>query len=262
MTRFIKSEDIDNHSYLLMFHRLFSIDPALLSGDDYVKALDIINFKQEKELSGKILDYINESKIDQEAENLRLRVKILECLGIADDNIEVALQKYHQYRTHATYGLHIVSTAMVKVFGYQAIKQDKNIYSTIAATLVPQDTITVKILQTLIVTKGYFDKDSALELFNDYINQVSADVNQATRRSAKGLLTEAVCLSSLQNNDRSFAQLVFDKAIDNNVISDEHEIAAVKKVFKAYGDSFIEDDDWSKAKVNMNSYVLNYIKNL
>jgi len=69
-------------------------------------------------------------------------------------------------------------------------------------------------------------------------------------------------VSNLYDNDRNFATLVFDKAIENGIISDEMETSQIKKVFKVYGEAFNDHEDWENAKPIFKKYVLNYIKNL
>ncbi|KAG7661766.1 uncharacterized protein J8A68_004714 [[Candida] subhashii] len=277
----------ENCVFLLMVEKVLEEDPTLLTTEQYIKALDIINLKSEqlepimskqvelskhlsiefkpsivRDLDKKILKYIQESDIDLEAGNILLRQKIIESYGIFSNDTESALKKFHQYQTHASYGIEFVGATLAKVFGYQAINQNKEIYAEVAATLAPPDSMTVRLLQSLIISQSFFKPDSGLSIYNNYINQVGSDLIQNTGRSSKGLLTEAVVLGFLQNNDRSFASLIFEKAIDNKIITYEPEISTIKKLFKAYSDCFVEDEDWSKAKIKMKEFVLKFMKNL
>lgn len=113
-----------------------------------------------------------------------------------------------------------------------------------------------------MIAHANFDSEKSLRYYNDYIQRVSKGINEHTKRSASGLLTESLILSQLYGNDRNFATLVFEMAIDKGVISDELEISLIKKLFKVYGESFVEDDDWEKAKKNLKTYVLDYVKKL
>lgn len=282
-----RGSESENCTFLLMFAKIFEQDPALLETEQFIRALDIINFRMDqlesimlkqtelsqhlslgfqpllfKGLDIKMLNYIQESKMDMKPENILLRQKVTESYGIFHNDIDTATNKFHQYQTHANYGIEFVGATLAKVFGYQAIKQNKEVFASVATALVPQDSITVKLLQSLIISQSYFNSETGLTIYNEYINQLSSDLIQNTGRSSKGLLTEAVVLAFLQNNDRSFASLIFDKAIENKVISHESEISTIKKLFKAYSDCFVEDEDWSKAKIKMNEFVLQFMKNL
>ena len=106
-----------------------------------------------------------------------------------------------------------------------------------------------------------FNIDKSLEVYNDYIQNVSRSVNEHSGRSPSGLLTESLMLCNLYHNDREFAYLLFDKAVANGILSDELEIATVKKLFKVYGDSFVEDN-WDAAKPILKRYILDSIRSL
>lgn len=67
-------------------------------------------------------------------------------------------------------------------------------------------------------------------------------------------------VASLYDNDREFAQLLYEKAIQNKMLIDEAEIALIKKVFKKYGESFQENDTWKQARPRFTEVVLEMIK--
>lgn len=149
---------------------------------------------------------------------------------------------------------------MVKAISYQAIKQDKEIFKTMAETMIPPD-LTIQLLQILITLKSYFNPNEGLALYNDYIGAVSAVVKDGS--SQKGLLTQSIILGFLMNNDREFASLLFDKAIENRIITDQLEIATIKKSLKMYSDCFVEDENWDAgAREKMKDEILSYIESI
>ncbi|KAI5964923.1 hypothetical protein CANMA_003433 [Candida margitis] len=241
----------------------------------YAVILDILNFRSQQflviydkagcklnidELNDKVIKYIIESKIDVKAENLVLRKELIEVLGIAQNNLGEALKQFQKYESYCKYGISNVQVAMVKAISYQAIKQDKEIFKTMAETMIPPD-LTIQLLQVLIILKSYFNPNDGLTLYNDYVNGVSGVVKDGS--SQKGLLTQSAILGFLMNNDREFAFLLFDKAVENGIIVDESEIATTKKLFKAYSDCFVEDENWdTSARLKMKDVVLNYVENI
>lgn len=65
------------------------------------------------------------------------------------------------------------------------------------------------------------------------------------------------------NNDREFASLLFDKAIENRIITDQLEIATIKKSLKMYSDCFVEDENWDAgAREKMKDEILSYIESI
>lgn len=146
------------------------------------------------------------------------------------------------------------------MFGYQAFKRGDRTLLRIAETLVDPDELQVKTLAQLILARSKFNCEDSLNLYNDYINQVSKGINETTGRSPTGVLTEALMAANLYNNDREFAHLLYDKAIANGFLKDEAEAAQIKKVFKVYGDSFEDSDSWEKAQPRLGDFVLYLIR--
>ena len=257
-------------SFQQWFKKPESIKPWI-----YAVILDILNFQSAQaasmyakaglkldldELNEKVINYIIESKIDIQLDNLVLRKVLVEVLGIPQNNLGEALKVFQKYESFAKYGISNVQISMVKAISYQAIKQDKEIFKTMAETMIPPD-ITIQLLQILIILKSYFNPDEGLALYNDYINQVSGAVKEG--KSQRGLLTKSAILGFLMNNDREFAFLLFDKAIESGILVDEVEIASIKKLFKMYSDCFVEDEDWDGAARNkMKENMLNYIEGI
>lgn len=245
--------------YLPVFSRIFTESPASLSKDQLILALD--NPGIDENLHSAILHYItsNELDLDKSPESLLLRIKLISIHGIVQNDLEKASEKFHIYQSRDKFGLELVQTELLKAYAYQAVNQDKQIFAKIAETLLPSE-IPVKVLQLLMISQSAFDAESALKWYNDYIQKVSKKINEHTKRSATGLLTESLLVSNLYDNDRNFATLVFDKAIENGIISDQDEIAHIKKVFKVYGEAFTDDEDWRNAKPIFKRYILEYIK--
>ncbi|CCG21823.1 hypothetical protein CORT_0B01030 [Candida orthopsilosis Co 90-125] len=250
-------------------------DPDSIKPWIYAIILDILNFRSgqvipiyEKaglkmdidNLNEKVIRYVTESKMDVKAENLVLRKVLVEVLGISQNNLGEALKVFQKYETFAKYGISNVQIAMVKAISYQAIKQDKEIFKTMAETMIPPD-LTIQLLQILIILKSYFNPNDGLALYNDYVNGVSGVVKDGS--SQKGLLTQSIILGFLMKNDREFAFLLFNKAVENGIIVDETEIATTKKLFKIYGDCFVEDENWdTAAREKMVEQVLSYVESI
>lgn len=208
-----------------------------------------------------VLAHIEQNKldVDKSPESLLLRMKLVEVYGMDTDNIQKALDKFHQYQTHAKFGLEFVQHKMVQSFVYQAFKHNNDTYMKIAESLVPEN-IPIKLLQALILGHAT-NENKSLDIYNEYINHVSQKLNPDTRRSPSGLLTESLMVASLLQNDREFAQLLFDKACLNGILLDELEIATVKKVFRVYGDAFV-DDSWESARNHLHSHVTRLLRRL
>ncbi|KAK6459330.1 uncharacterized protein RJT20DRAFT_124553 [Scheffersomyces xylosifermentans] len=286
-----------NYTYLSIFKKIFETSPEMLTKEDLVSCLDLItdakgideiNSKQAKlstelneaisvgyeftpvvpsRLQDEILRYIESSNLDldKSPESLLLRLKVIEIYGMEKDDIDTALKQYHSYQTHDKFGIELVQTKLLQAFAYQAINQDNETFVTVAETLQPTESegLPIKVLQILMIAHSNFESEKSLDYYNDYIQRVSKDLNEHTKRSPTGLLTESLILSLLFDNDRNFASLVFEMAIEKGVISDELEISHIKKLFRVYGDSFVgQDEEWEHARKNLKKYVLNYVRNL
>ncbi|CAK9441416.1 uncharacterized protein LODBEIA_P52840 [Lodderomyces beijingensis] len=211
-------------------------------------------------LSDSVLHFINTTKLDLEPANLNLRTLVLEIHGIARGDMDTTLKKYSEYDAFAPLGIDRVKTTMVKVFTHQGIKENQEIYLSMAEAIQPPQT-TITVLGLLVILKSSFNLDAGLRLYNEYINDVSDKVND--NRSAKGFLTEAIVLSFLMNNDREFAFLIFNKAVENRVIHDELDVARIKKWLKVYSDSFLDNETWSGgAEVEMKSQALHFVASM
>ena len=256
------------------FERWFK-EPESIEPWIYAVILDLLNFQSKQvvpthhkagieldigQLNQRIINYINGSRIDLQDKNLVLRKMLVETWGISQNDIGEALQVFQKYETFAKYGISNVQISMVKAISYQAIKQDKEIFKTMAETMIPPD-LTIQLLQILITLKSYFNPNEGLALYNDYIGAVSAVVKDGS--SQKGLLTQSIILGFLMNNDREFASLLFDKAIENRIITDQLEIATIKKSLKMYSDCFVEDENWDAgAREKMKDEILSYIESI
>lgn len=220
------------------------------------RELDLAAFQKQ------ILEYIETHKLDldkNDPEALLLRIQLIETYGMNQDNVQAALEKFHTYQAHEKFGIELVQTKLVQAFCYQAFKHLDETFFKIAETLVPEE-MQVKTIAHLILASCQFDIDQSLKMYNDSITRVSNNVNSETGRSASGVLTEALMIANLYDNDREFAQLLFEKAVGNKMV-DESEIAILKKVFKVYGEAF-EEDSWEKAKPKLHEYVLETIKRM
>lgn len=259
LLKYISQDKFDKDqtaSYLNILKYIFSTSPEQLNIKQVVDIL-VISRKYNR-LTEEILEYISTNELDMPSSSLLLRIELIEQYGIYQDDLEETNKLYHKYQSHCKFGLHLIQYQMFKSYIYQSINQDKEILLTVANTLVNPEELNVRTLQCLIV--GNYANDQGLQTFNDYIDQVSKEVKG--KRSSSGYLTEALILATLYNNDRNLASLILDKAEENGIVTDEYEIAQLKSQFKAYGQSFVENDDWAEAKPNFKVHVLEYIKNL
>ncbi|CUM52542.1 uncharacterized protein AC631_04312 [Debaryomyces fabryi] len=210
-----------------------------------------------------LLSYIEENRLDMDKtpESILIRMKLIETYGMDTNDIKLALAKYHTYQTHEKFGIEFIQHKLIQSFCYQAIRESNEHYLKIAETLLTVENIPIKVLQCYILANSEFNIDKSLDVYNDYIQNVSQSINEHSGRSPSGLMTESLMLCNLYHNDREFAYLLFDKAVANGILSDEHEISIIKKLFKVYGDSFVEDN-WDCAKPILKKYVLNSIRSL
>lgn len=261
------SEVSERRAFLNLSQVVFERDPRLLSKQTLsrIVSYDIEeNTPSETEYISQVLQYIEKNHLDidrKDAEALLLRIQLIETYGINRDRMDLALEKFHLYQAHEKFGIELVQTKLVQAFCYQAFKKKDTTLLKIAETLIVADEIPVKSIAHLILANSCFDSEKSLKIYNDYINDVPKTINKNTKRSSSGLLTECMMIASLYGNDREFAQLLFEKAVQNKIVVDEMEIATMKKVFKVYGDAFA-DDSWESAEPRLAQYVLRTIKNL
>ncbi|OBA23425.1 hypothetical protein METBIDRAFT_228448 [Metschnikowia bicuspidata var. bicuspidata NRRL YB-4993] len=271
----------DPHVFLALSQLIFTHDRTLLRKETLGKILSYGSLMEKpdstsalqnfvlserplgiKEYTDAVLEYVEEQKLDfdkKDPEALFLRMQLMETYGINKDDVDSALRKFHEYQTHEKFGIDLVQANIVKVFCYQSFKTKNETFMKIAETLVSPEGLAVSTVAQLILAKSRFSSEKSLEIYNEYINLVSKKVNPATGRSPTGVLTESLMVASLYDNDREFAQLLYEKAIVNGIISNEHEVASIKKVFKTYGDSYVEDD-WKVAQPVFAEFVLECIK--
>jgi hypothetical protein len=287
LTTYINQEPkLNNDTYIEILRIIFQKAPETLNIKQIVDLLELtreseesnansparepnqleLDFEYEKpdkkQLCQQVYDYIEEHKIDMAETALLLRVVLVESYGIYENNLQHATDLFHKYQSHAKFGIGMVQYQLFKSYCYHAISDDKQIYLKIGETLVNPQEMNVRTIQLLMVTQSHFDSEIALKYYNDYIAQVSKEVNSTNKRSSAGYLTESLVLASLYDNDRNFATLVLEKAVENGIVTDEHEISQIKRLFKLYGDSFKESDDWELAKPFFKQHVLDYMKRL
>lgn len=209
----------------------------------------------------KVIRYIEDTKLDssKDAESLLLRLELVRAYGIYMNDIQAALRKFHHYQTHDKFGLEFVQLNLQQAFCYQAVSQGNQHHLKVAETLTNPNHIAVTSLTHLILGRAAFDIDTSLELYNDYIQNVSKKVNSVTNRSPAGQLTEALMLAYLYNNDREFAHVILDGAVALKTVSDEHEIVKLRALFKVYGDAW-KDDTWESAQPVLKQVVLLHIR--
>lgn len=257
----------DQREFLHISKVIFDNNPDLLTKDSIAQILSYAQLENDPvtgpDYLQAVIDLVELKHLDtdkKDPESLLIRLKLVTTYGIHQDDFNKALEKFHAYQTHEKFGIELVQAKLVQVFGYQAFKRGDKTLLKIAETLVDPDELQVKTLAQLILARSKFNCEDSLNLYNDYINQVSKDINETTGRSPTGVLTEALMAANLYNNDREFAHLLYDKAIANGFLKDEAEAAQIKKVFRVYGDSFEESDSWEKAQPRLGNFVLDLIR--
>lgn len=256
----------NKNAFLHFAEIVFNESPQILAKHTLSDILLLEDRKSYPEMAGffdQVLEYVNKNQLDldkRDAESLLLRIQLMETYGINKDQIDVALEKFHHYQSHEKVGIELVQTKLVQAFCYQAFKKNDATLLKIAESLIVVEELPVKTIAHLILASSRWGGRD-LEIYNDYINAVSKKVNENTKRSPSGVLTEAMMIASLYGNDREFAQLLFEKAAASKIISDEMQIANMKKVFKIYGEAFA-DDSWETAEPKLAQYVLDTIKRL
>ncbi|PSK40725.1 hypothetical protein C7M61_000375 [Candidozyma pseudohaemuli] len=257
----------DQREFLHISKVIFDNNPELLSKDSIAQILSYAQNESDPvtgtDYLQAVIDLVELKHLDtdkKDPESLLIRLKLVTTYGIHQDDFNKALEKFHAYQTHEKFGIELVQAKLVQVFGYQAFKRGDKTLLRIAETLVDPDELQVKTLAQLILARSKFNCEDSLNLYNDYINQVSKDINETTGRSPTGVLTEALMTANLYNNDREFAHLLYDKAIASGFLKDEAEAALIKKVFKVYGDSFEESDSWEEAQPRLANFVLDLIR--
>lgn len=221
------------------------------------------NVQQMQQFSEDVLNYIESGHLDldkKDAEALLLRMQLITTYGIDQSNIQKALEKFHTYQSHEKFGIELVQSRLVQAFCYQSFKHFDEMSYKIAETLIVADELPVSTICQLILASSQFDGERSLQIYNDYIGQVSKKLNPDTQISAAGKLTQAMMIASVYENDREFAQLLFEKAVTAGIVNEE-EIPALKSVLKVYGQAF-EEDSWEKAKPILLEYVLANIKSM
>lgn len=256
-------ESTEEKEFLALSKIVFDRDPSLLSKECISRALASALLEKSQNLGidylTALIDHIEKHQLDldkKDPKSLLIRLELVKAYGICLGEFNKALEKFHKYQTHEKFGIDLVQARLVQVFCYQAFAKGDKTLLRIAETLVDPDELQVKTLAQVILARGRFDSEDSLKLYNDYIKQVSKDVNETTGRSPTGLLTEALMVASLYDNDREFAQLLFEKAVENKILLNESENAQIKKVFKIYGESYKEHDTWEQAKPRFAEYVL------
>lgn len=257
----------DKREFLNLSRVIFNNDAKALSKESISRILSYAQFEPKEEIGSKYLsaaiDYVEQNHLDtdkKDPESLLIRLELVTAYGIHQDDFNKALEKFHAYQTHEKFGIELVQAKLVQVFSYQAFKKGDKTLLRIAETLVDPEELQVKTLAQLILARARFNAEDSLNLYNDYINKVPKKVNENTGRSPSGLLTEALMVANLYNNDREFAHLLYDKAIASGFLIDEAENALIKKVFKVYGDSFEESDKWESAQPRIGEFVLGLIR--
>lgn len=208
-----------------------------------------------------IVDYIETENLDnsKDPESLLIRIQLMEYYGMDVKNFEILLKKFHHYQTHSTFGIEIIQNLLIQSYCLKAFEEKATEVFPIIDVLLLEN-IPIKIIQALILSNSAIDVNKSLEIYNQYIPHVSTSPNEHTQRSPAGLLNESIILSYLYNNDRDFANIIMDKIISSKLLLD-YEVSTIKKLFKMYGDAYIEDD-WKLAKPKIHSYIVNTIRNL
>lgn len=226
------------------------------------RSYQTLSFDDINSMAIEILDKIENSRLDSgdDIESLRIRINIIKCKGIFLKDIKAALKSYHCYLTHEKLGFQDVSDALVHAFYYNAALEGSQELAGIAQALSP-GYLTIRLVQSSMLSCGALDANNALQIYNNYINEVSEDLNASNGRSSSGLLTESLIMVYLYHQDREFANLMMEKARENGVLQHENDIQKIKSLFKFYGDVLSLEDSDAKKRV-LKGYLLEYLKAL
>ncbi|CCE82763.1 Piso0_002507 [Millerozyma farinosa CBS 7064] len=230
--------------------------------ESVARPYEALSFDDINSMTLELLDNIEALKIDSgdDIESLKIRINIIKCKGIFLKDIKAALKRYHYYSTHEKLGFQDVSDAIIHAFYYNAAVEGSQELAGIAQALSPGE-LTIRLVQSSMLSLGALDANKALKIYNDYINEVSKDVKASNGRSSAGLLTESLAMVYLYHQDREFANLMMDKARENGLIQHESDIQKIKSLFKFYGDVVSLEDNEAKKRV-LKSYLLEYLKSL
>lgn len=222
-----------------------------------------LDSKKMSELKKQILEHIVKSGSDVAIalDSIYLRLKLIETYGMYEDDMAYALQLFDNYRTKSKFGFEFVQNKMAQSFFYQAFKNKNDSYLAVAESLIDPEMVPISLIQSQMIAYSGVSDEKPLEIFNNYIQEVSNTINVHSGRSPAGLLTEALMLSYICRNDREFALLVYEKAVQSGTLKDKVEATQVKKTLRVYGDAFV-DDDRDEAQHFIFKHACNYLRAL
>ncbi|KAG7195194.1 uncharacterized protein KQ657_003719 [Scheffersomyces spartinae] len=271
----LDGNDLNPYTYLKLFGYLEQGE--LNSITNYVNAIEVLNNNEEllKSISAHeesiakglgipfvLVDLASIFAIveSKEIESVAIRLQLMKYLAYRLNDFPKLLQKYHYYSTHAKSEFHLLQNQLVIIYGYHLVDTQIEINLQIMNSLLTEE-ITVAQLQLLIIANAVFDADNLIQVFNDYISQLSTKTSEKTNRSPSGRLTEALVVAFLSRNDREFAQLILEKLASNGKVG-ELEVTLIKKHLKVWGDSFAESENWIDAEPIFRKHVLQFMQTL
>ncbi|EMG46966.1 D-xylulokinase [Candida maltosa Xu316] len=261
-------------AYLNVFDQVFQKTPETLTHSQVTSALVLLNFRNKDlhqippkpfsfpELTDKIVTYVEKVQMDEIPEAISLRRVILEVFTIVYKNHEAALYKYSYYLENCGPGVQAITSSLLKGLIYEAIRYDNKRFDKIASEMQPEkhDINTIRMMMLL---KSNFEINDALSMYFKYVDKTRDHKDPGTGRSTHALATEAMVLGLLLDEDREFAFIILEKAMERGVVTDKVEISHIKKILKRYSDFYIEGELWEDDnELRMKDVALEYLMNI
>ncbi|SCU82725.1 LAME_0C02586g1_1 [Lachancea meyersii CBS 8951] len=151
--------------------------------------------------------------------------------------------------------------AMFLVHAFNSVKKANKKLLIDVENLAPKDCspgLSLSVKRGLVAAYSRFDLEKSLEIFNSTIQTLNKKPLENSFMSEAALLTEALIVAFLGNKDRDFAQVILEKATEEQVFPSASAVQHVKKHFATYG-SMLDEPDLEQ---NLQRIILDYIKSL
>lgn len=207
----------------------------------------------------KLFEEIQALKLD--SSNFKLAKKLLRVFGVFRGNTKISLELYHSYLLRFpddSRELMFETFLALAYQGYKTAREDLIGYSEVFIPDNLDQTMLANVYIVLILVKSRFDVESSLQLYNENIESLSKENNSETNVAPAGLVTEALILAYLSQNELDFARVIFDGSVREKLISGPTAIKRIKKLLASYGEAVEE----GKAQETMHREVLKALSNL
>lgn len=217
-----------------------------------------------EELAQRMRKEIQNRHLDRD---FRVKLDMLESAGFDSNDLPTALKYFEKYQTQipaSSKGTDDLKSAMSLAFVYSAIKNNKDEGLTVAKTLIPQvPQPRANNTASIMLRMAWFgDGDGALELYNKSLDQFMKPRDDPNNAKARGMLVEALILSTLLDGDLGLARFIKLRCVEAKLMDEEHD-KNVNNIFKKYG--FIIEkykDDANARRDEMKKMILQSISNM